>query len=115
MNLSNCRRRVGASLMLLMLLTGMVTSAAEANQIDPESLLPPLEGMIQIMSLDDGSTLVGRIVEVRDRDVVFESELGSVVIPIDKIKGIELVRETDFRDGHYWFPNPNYFISRYNP
>ncbi len=92
---------------LIALLTCLMISDIYANQVDSESLIAPPEGMLQIISLADGSSLVGRILEVSDQDVRFESEVGIVTIPISKVTSIELVAGSAFRDGQYWFPNPN--------
>jgi hypothetical protein len=70
-------------------------------------LKPPSEGQSQILSLADGSSLVGKIIEVREADVIFEGEFGEMTIPKANIKEVKLVSSSAFKGGKYWFPNPN--------
>ncbi len=62
---------------------------------------------IQVITMRDGSSLVGRIVSVRADSVDFQSGIGRVPVAITDIREI---RETDpgtMHGGQYWFPNPN--------
>jgi hypothetical protein len=62
---------------------------------------------IQVITMRDGSSLVGRIVSVRADSVDFQMAIGRVPVAIRDIREI---RETDagrMHDGQYWFPNPN--------
>jgi len=80
-----------------------------------DKLRVPADGNRQILTLNDGSVLVGKITDIGSSKVTFKSEVGEVVIDIDKIRDIEEVADTSFKDGKYWFPNPNrtrlYFAS----
>jgi hypothetical protein len=62
---------------------------------------------VQILTTRDGSTLIGRIVEIGASEIQFETELGKVTIPILKIKEIKEVPASSIKNGKYWFPNPN--------
>ena len=72
-----------------------------------DNLRIPEAGNKQIITLDDGSSLVGRITDIRNGNITFVSNIGETVIAIDKIKSIEEVSDSSFREGKYWFPNPN--------
>ncbi len=60
-----------------------------------------------MLETTDGSTNIGRIVEIGDEEIAFETDLGIIHIPISKIKHIETVPVTLIRKGEFWFPNPN--------
>ena len=72
-----------------------------------ENLVVPAADQVQILSLDDGSTLVGRITRVGETDVTFQSNLGEMTIAIARITEIQMVASAKIKDGKYWFTNPN--------
>ncbi len=71
------------------------------------SLKAPEEGNLQKITLTDGSTLMGKITEVGDTTVTFETSAGEMKINISGIKSIEEIPQSSMRGGKYWFPNPN--------
>lgn len=62
---------------------------------------------MQILTTKNGSTNIGRIVEIEDHEIRFETEFGIVTIPVGKIKEVKEVPLSAIRNGQYWFPNPN--------
>lgn len=68
--------------------------------------IPPA-GDKQMITLDDGSTLVGRITNIGESEVRFETEMGEMTIQIAKIKEIKELPASSIKGGKYWFPNPN--------
>ena len=62
---------------------------------------------VQMIKTSDGSTFIGRITEIKEYVVVFESDIGEVEIAILKIREITEVPATHIKEGAYWFPNPN--------
>jgi hypothetical protein len=62
---------------------------------------------IQVITLRDGSSLVGRIVAVRGDTVDFQGGVGRVAIAVADIRSIKEVAAGQVHDGEYWFPNPN--------
>ena len=60
---------------------------------------------VQIITTKDGSTLNGRVTEVGENEIKFETNIGTVQIPIDKIKDIKEISNKSMRNGEYWFPN----------
>ncbi len=85
--------------------------AEEHAKNTPSSLTSQLaipdSTQIQVLETTDGSTNIGRIVEIGDEEIAFETDLGIIHIPISKIKHIETVPVTLIRKGEFWFPNPN--------
>ncbi len=65
--------------------------------------------------LIDGSEFVGKFVEKDSNTLIIAtSSLPKVEIPFSQIKSISIVDDSDFKNGMYWFPNPNatrYFFS----
>lgn len=65
--------------------------------------------------LIDGSEFVGKFVEKDATNLTIStSSLPKVEIPFSQIKSITKVEDSEFRNGIYWFPNPNatrYFFS----
>ena len=60
---------------------------------------------VQIITTKDGSTLNGRVTEVGENEIKFETNIGTVQIPFDKIKDIKEISNKSMRNGEYWFPN----------
>lgn len=62
---------------------------------------------IQVITLRDGSSLVGRIVSVSADSLDFQMGIGRVPVAIRDIRGITETDSGRIHDGQYWFPNPN--------
>ncbi len=77
------------------------------GEVTKEDMKIPEADNIQIITLNDGSTLVGRITKIIHNEIKFQSDLGEMTISIDKIMEIKEVEDESFREGKYWFPNPN--------
>lgn len=87
----------------LCLITG---SSAGAGDLRDKLVIPDADVM-QRLTLDDGSTLVGRITKVGENEVDFKTDVGKVTIAIAKIKDIKEMSVSAMKGGQYWFPNPN--------
>lgn len=62
---------------------------------------------IQLITLRDGSSLVGRIVAVRGDTVDFEMSVGRVPIFVGDIRELKETAVGTMHDGEYWAANPN--------
>lgn len=77
--------------------------------IEPTGTLRiPDSAHIQMLYLTDGTMLVGSITEIRDEDILFETDIGLLTIEKSRIKEIKEVPLSTMKGGVYWFPNPNY-------
>ncbi|MEA3311552.1 MAG: hypothetical protein U9Q76_04975 [candidate division WOR-3 bacterium] len=83
---------------------GLMVSAHAASL---QGIKMPEPGNVQIIKTSDGSTIVGRIIEIREDEVVFETELDTFSIGLDKIESIRELPATSVKAGSRWFPNPN--------
>lgn len=95
--------RISGILFLLMFSPafGQVSKRVQDNLKIPDS------SHVQIITTQDKSTMMGRILDIRENEIVFSAEFGKVVIPIEKILSIETVPVASLKKGEYWFPNPN--------
>jgi hypothetical protein len=65
-----------------------------------------------VVALKDGSSLQGIIVSESATEIVIATEnMGTITVSRDKIKSINLLDNSNYKKGKYWFPNPDY--SRY--
>jgi len=90
--------------MLALLSGGDVLSQSDRMK---EQLKVPDSSHVQILTTMDGSSNIGRITEVKETEILFATELGTIAIPITKIKEIKAVPVASIKGGNYWFPNPN--------
>ena len=70
-------------------------------------LVIPDKNSMQILTLTDGSTILGRITEIRAKEVVFKTDVGDMTVPRTKISKLELVPARLIKKAKYWFENPN--------
>lgn len=116
-----------AAACLTLIVTGSALAYTGTLQIPPE-------GTTQKITLEDGSTLVGKITEIRADQIKFQTDLGEITIAVSKIKEITEIKEpkkieetkqiegtTEIKQskevkegpaasvtaGKDWFPNPN--------
>ena len=80
---------------------------AQISKKVADNLIIPDSTQIQVITTQDKSTVMGRILEIREKEVLFKAEFGVIVIPIAKIVNIEMAPVSALRQGEYWFPNPN--------
>lgn len=93
-------------LMLTALLTAFATVSAGAADVRG-SLRVPQAGKTQMITLSDGSTMVGQITEVGDTSVKFKTQMGELTLNIDQIVEIKEVASSSIKGGKYWYPDPN--------
>lgn len=107
----NSIQRKNSKLLLLMfiLFLSVYPSAAsgQMGSISREELKVPDQDKFQILTTRDGSSLMGRIVEVREEEIIFQTDMGEITVLISKIKDIKEVSKTKIKKGVYWFDNPN--------
>ncbi len=100
------RNLIGSGLFVFFILFLGGTMNAQESQIKVKLTIPD-STIIQILNTTDGSTLIGRIVEIGENEIQFETTIGKLTIPIAKIENIKEAPVTSIKDGKYWFPNPN--------
>lgn len=67
----------------------------------------PAPDAIQMLTLRDGSVMVGRILDIGEEEIAFETSFGRIAILRPDIAAIREVPRTAIKDGAYWLPNPN--------
>jgi len=78
----------------------------EQSNAIPDLIIPD-STQTQIVELNDGSTFIGRIAEIRDEEIKFKTKHGVLNFSVLEITKIKLVTDDQFRKGVYWYPNPN--------
>lgn len=106
---STMGKRTGGILCIILTSVLMAAVALHAlpSQTAERNLTIPDSAHVQMLTTLDGSTFIGRIVEITEDDVRFESDLGMMSIKIAKIVEVKEVPAASFKQGAYWFPNPN--------
>lgn len=62
---------------------------------------------VQVITLRDGSSLVGRVAALRGDTVDFQTSVGRIPIAIRDIREVKETEAGRMHSGEYWFPNPN--------
>jgi hypothetical protein len=97
--------RLGMAVLLL----GAVVPARVAAQdtASTRNLRPTPDSQLVKLTLRDGSTLVGRVVEVTPTSVLFSSAIGRTAIPRSAIRRVDAVPAASLHDGEYWPEDPS--------
>jgi hypothetical protein len=102
------RKLVAALSIMLSAVTAVsVPLHAQNTQVARERIRVVDSTKMQVLTLSEGSSLVGRIVAVRGDSVDFQTAIGLVTLAIRNIRGIKETSSDRMHDGEYWFPNPN--------
>ena len=91
-------------LLLLITTTQLVSIEKSKNILD---LVIPDSTQVQILTVDDGSTFMGIIIEIGEEEIKFKTKYGIITISVFEIKKIKLIFDSELKNGKYWFPNPN--------
>ena len=67
----------------------------------------PSPDSVQIITVSDGSVIIGRITRSTENEVEFTTEMGKITIPKAKIREIKTVPSSSVSGGSYRFPDPN--------
>jgi hypothetical protein len=58
--------------------------------------------------LNNGTEILGTVIQMQDSVVIVEAnDIGQITLLKKNIKSMEKISEANFKDGTYWFPNPN--------
>lgn len=67
----------------------------------------PDSTQVQILIVEDGTSFIGRIIEIGEEELNFETKYGVLTFSIFEITELKLISKDQFKEGKYWFPNPN--------
>lgn len=87
-------------------LASLLVAASCAAQIKGELRVAD-SNEVQVVELNDGTSLRGRIVDVRETTVQFESKMCEVELLIADIVAVRTVMKSSIREGQIWFENPH--------
>lgn len=92
--------RLGIALLLVLGLVSLWGPCLHAQEADPQEQLYRVE-------TTDGQVLIGTLVSESEQEVVLDTRhLGELTIQRQNIDRMEEIPPDRFRDGEYWFPNP---------
>lgn len=94
----------------LAILTTILAGPAPARAQDTTrtaNLRPTAEGRVVVLSLRDGSTLVGRVLEVTPTTVRFASAVGETPVPRGAIESVRETTATALHEGQLWPEDPS--------
>ncbi len=95
-------------LFLLVSLNGFPENILNAQTTEIRQMLViPDTSQIQILKTKEGSTFIGRIVNVRQEEIDFLTDIGTLKIQINKITSIRVLSKNRMKQGNPWFENPN--------
>lgn len=101
-----CRLRRGVLWTLATAVLGSAALESPALAQEPVDLRVAAPDEVQELRLDDGSTLVGRVIELGD-PIRFRLSSGSVIeVRRAQIRGLRTL-EGEIRDGRIWTPDPS--------
>lgn len=92
---------------VVLAISAVPSLSAQDNSLLRDRLRVVDSSKVQIITIQDGSSLVGRISAVRADSVDFETRMGRVPLAIADIRQIVETDARKMRGGQYWFPNPN--------
>lgn len=90
----------------LMLVVASQPAVAQDTTATANLLPTPADRSVQLV-LRDGSTLLGRVIEVTATSVRFASAVGETVIPRSAIKFVRVVLSASMHEGEYWPEDPS--------
>ncbi len=95
------------ALVALMALLGLLASPTAAQIKGERFLRVPDSSAVQVVRLADGSSLVGRFVDVSGDPVRFETGGGVVAIRRADLRDIREMARGAVKNGQVWFDDPN--------
>lgn len=103
---SSVRAVVRAVALAALLALVPVSRAAAQDTLTTRNLAPTPEGQRVTLTLRDGSTLIGRVLEVTPTTVRFASAAGESAIPRGAIRSVSLMMG-ELHDGEVWPEDPS--------
>lgn len=94
-------------LALALFAAGLARPAHAQDTTRTANLRPTAEGRVVVLSLRDGSTLVGRVLEVTATTVRFASAVGETPVPRDAIESVRETASAALHDGQLWPEDPS--------
>jgi len=95
------------ALLFIFLLLNPYNLFGQESSISSADLKIPDPDKIQIITMQGGSTLVGRITEIGENEITFETDAGKMTLDVSKIEKIKEVPAQSMKKGQLWFENPN--------
>ena len=101
------RLATGLLLAVVMAVAGTPKAARAQDTTATANLRPTPDSAVVVLVLRDGSTLIGRVLEVTATTVRFASAVGESAIPRDAIREVRISARSALRDGEVWPEDPS--------
>lgn len=103
---TSIRRRVRGLILITALLTGLFALGPPLLRAQTPDSLAQTDQMYRVETTD-GQVVLGTLMSADDTEVVLDTkQLGEVTIERAAIESIEEISADRFRNGEYWFQNP---------
>jgi hypothetical protein len=96
-----------AALLAALLAAAPTLTAAAQDTSSTRNLQPSADSQLVAITLKDGSTLIGRVLEVTPTTVRFRSAVGESSIPRDAIVAVRVSASGSAHGGEYWPEDPS--------
>ncbi|MGD9899774.1 MAG: hypothetical protein AB7T22_11680 [Calditrichaceae bacterium] len=107
MKTASSHKVIASAILLVFVLSFTLAGYTQEKNVIHRLQIPD-SSTVQMITTMDGSTLIGRTIDIMDDMILFETEMGNISLKISRIKKIDEVPVNSIRGGSYWFPNPNY-------
>jgi hypothetical protein len=101
------RLALRATLLAGLLAAALTPAAAAQDTSATRNLQPSPDSQLMAVTLKDGSTLIGRVLEVTPTVVRFRSAVGESSIPRDAIVSVRITAAGNAHGGEYWPEDPS--------
>jgi hypothetical protein len=96
-----------ATVFTVITIISLCLASPARGQLSKGSFIVPDSNTVQIVTMRDGSSFIGRTMAVSDTTVTIKTDMGVLTLPISKIESIKEVAKGSVKGGKYWFPNTN--------
>jgi hypothetical protein len=98
---------VRAAVLGCLLAAALAPAAAAQDTSSTRNLQPSADSQLVAITLKDGSTLIGRVLEVTPTVVRFRSAVGESSIPREAIVSVRITAAGNAHGGEYWPEDPS--------
>jgi hypothetical protein len=86
--------------------TAVIATPIAAQRATADSASPAVR-ITHVLRTREGSTFIGRLIEQRSDSIRFETSGAVITIARSSIDELKVIKDSEMRDGAYWFTDPN--------
>ena len=92
---------------IALLICAAPSAVRAQDTLSTANLKPTLEGHVAQLALRDGTSLVGRVLEVTATSIRFASSVGEITVPRSSVASARDVDAASMHDGEIWLEDPS--------